>query len=323
MGPLLADEAPIVFPGLVGPLLVATVVATVLWLVLLLVAAFATRPRDVDPAPATMELGEESPAVVDLLTNDWRVTPDAIPATLLDLAARGFVDLDQHGQGRTVCRVRRTAAGGLESYERMVFDHVAGLAVDGVVPAEALTTGPQDASARWWRAFQRAVVEDARARGLTRDRWSRPVERLLRVAALVPAGLAVLLANAAMGLNFGTVAAGIVLWVVLTGLVKRFRDQRDTPTWAATRCSRPCRPRRWPSGTGTWPMVPRSGSPRRRFVACRWGPRTTIGPGRRLGGAGGWSGSGTRGCGWRGGGRRWSRCWSALRWPVPAMGCCG
>jgi Predicted membrane protein (DUF2207) C-terminal domain len=232
VGPLLADEATFAFPELMAPLLVATVAATVLWLVLLLAAAFATRPRDVDPAPATMDLGEESPAVVDLLTNDWRVTPDAIPATLLDLAARGFVDLDQHGEGRTVCRVRRTAGGGLASYERMVLDHVARLAVDGVVPAEALTTGPQDASAKWWRAFQDAVVEDARARGLTRDRWSRPVERLLRVAALVPAGLVVLLANAVIGLNLGTVVAGGVLWVALMGLVRCLRDQRDTSAGA-------------------------------------------------------------------------------------------
>jgi hypothetical protein len=199
MGPLLADEASLAFPELVVPLLVATVGAIVLWLVLLLAAAFATRPRDVNPAPSTMELGEESPAVVDLLTNDWRVTPDAVPATLLDLAARGFVDLDQHGEGRTVCRVRRSAGGSLASHERMVLDHVARLAVDGVVPAEALTTGPQDASAKWWRSFKDAVVDDARARGLTRDRWSRPVERLLRLAALVPAGVAVLLANAVMG----------------------------------------------------------------------------------------------------------------------------
>jgi Predicted membrane protein (DUF2207) len=192
------------FPELVVPLLVATVAAIVLWLVLLLAAAFATRPREVDPAPATMELGEESPAVVDLLTSDWRVTPDAVPATLLDLAARGFVDLDQHGEGRTVCRVRRTDGGGLALYERMVLDHAARLAVDGVVPAAALTTGPQDASAGWWRSFKDAVVDDARARGLTRDRWSRPVERLLQVAALLPAGVAVLLANAVMGLNLGT-----------------------------------------------------------------------------------------------------------------------
>jgi hypothetical protein len=232
VGALLADEAALAFPELVVPLLVATVAAVVLWLVLLLAAAFATRPREVDPASATMELGEESPAVVDLLTNDWRVTPDAVPATLLDLAARGFVDLDQHGEGRTVCRVRRSTGGSLASYERMVLDHVARLAVDGVVPAQALTTGPQDASARWWRSFKDAVVDDARARGLTRDRWSRPVERLLRLAALVPAGLAVLLANAVMGLNLGTVVAGGMLWVALTGLVNRFRDQRDTPAGA-------------------------------------------------------------------------------------------
>jgi hypothetical protein len=232
MGPLLADEATFAYPDLVMPLAVATVAATVLWLVLLLAAAFATRPQEVDPAAATMELGEESPAVVDLLTNDWRVTPDAVPATLLDLAARGFVDLDQHGEGRTVCRVRRTAGGSLASYERMVLDHVARLAVEGVVPAHALTTGPQDASARWWRSFKAAVVDDARARGLTRDRWSRPLERLLRLAAVVPAGVAVLLANAVIGLNLGTVVAGGMVWVALTGLVKRFRDQRDTPAGA-------------------------------------------------------------------------------------------
>jgi hypothetical protein len=87
-----------------------------------------------------MELGEEPPAVVDLLTNDWRVTADAIPATLLDLAARGYLDLEQYGPGCTVCRVRRTSGEGLEAYERMVLEHVAGLTVDGVVPAEALTT---------------------------------------------------------------------------------------------------------------------------------------------------------------------------------------
>src|SRR4029453_19208388 len=121
------------------------------------VGAAAARGGVRDPGP-----GERPPAVVDLLTNDWRVTADAIPATLLDLAARDYLDLEQYGPGRTVCRVRRTSGEGLEAYERMVLDHVAGLAVDGLVPAEALTTGPQDQSSRWWRAFQRAVVGDAR-----------------------------------------------------------------------------------------------------------------------------------------------------------------
>ncbi|HTE67150.1 MAG TPA: hypothetical protein VK942_00095 [Actinomycetes bacterium] len=230
---MLAEAGATTFPQLVTPLLGATVPAVVLWLVALLVVAFATRPRDIDPGPATMDLGEEPPAVVDLLTNDWRVTADAIPATLLDLAARDFVDLEQYGPGRTVCRIRRAAADGLETYERMVLDHVAGLAVDGIVPAEALTTGPQDQSTRWWRAFQRRVVRDARERGLTRDRWSSPVKALLRLAALVPAGLGVLLANAAGGLDLGTIGVGLAIWALLTSSMKLFRDQRDTPAGAA------------------------------------------------------------------------------------------
>jgi hypothetical protein len=230
--PVLAEAGATTFPQLVTPLLGATVAAVVLWLVALLVVAFATRPRDIDPGPATMDLGEEPPAVVDLLTNDWRVTADAIPATLLDLAARDFVDLEQYGPGRTVCRIRRAAADGLETYERMVLDHVAGLAVDGIVPAEALTTGPQDQSTRWWRAFQRRVVRDARERGLTRDRWSSPVKALLRLAALVPAGLGVLLANAAGGLDLGTIGVGLVIWALLTSSMKLVGDQRDTPAGA-------------------------------------------------------------------------------------------
>jgi len=145
MGALLAQA--VTFPELSGPLLVATVAATGLWFLLLFGFAFATRPRNVEPAPATMELGGEPPAVVDLLTNEWRVTPDAIPATLLDLAARGYVDLDQYGPERTVCRVRRADTGGLQPYERMVLEHVAGLAVDGIVPADALTTGPRTSRA--------------------------------------------------------------------------------------------------------------------------------------------------------------------------------
>jgi len=229
---MLAEEGALTFPQLVTPLLVATVGAVVLWVLLLLGVAFATRARGVEAGPATMELGEEPPAVVDLLTNGWRVTPDAIPATLLDLAARDYVDLEQHGPGRTVCRVRRASGDGLERYERMVLDHVAGLAVDGVVPAEALTTGPQDQSARWWWAFQGAVVDDARERGLARDRWSAPVKAFLRAAAVVPAGLGVLLANAAEGLSFGTIGAGLVIWLVLTSSFRLFGDQRDTPVGA-------------------------------------------------------------------------------------------
>jgi hypothetical protein len=145
MGALLAQA--VTFPELSGPLLVATVAATALWFLLLFGLAFATRPRNVEPAPATMELGQEPPAVVDLLTNEWRVTPDAIPATLLDLAARVYVDLDQYGPERTVCRVRRADNGGLQPYERMVLEHVAGLAVEGSSRPMRSPPGPRTSRA--------------------------------------------------------------------------------------------------------------------------------------------------------------------------------
>jgi hypothetical protein len=48
--PVLAEAGATTFPQLVTPLLGATVAAVVLWLVALLVVAFATRPRDIDPA---------------------------------------------------------------------------------------------------------------------------------------------------------------------------------------------------------------------------------------------------------------------------------
>jgi hypothetical protein len=193
--PLAAEDGALTFPQFTTPLLVATVAAVVLWVLLLLGVAFAARARGVDPGPATMELGDEPPAVVDLLTNDWRVTADALPATLLDLAARDYLDLEQHGPGGTVCRVRRTSGEGLEAYERMVLDTWPG----------------------WpWT-------------GSCRRRRSPPIHR---TAALVPAGLGVLYANAAGDLDFGTIGVGLVIWVVLTSAIRRFGDQRDTPAGA-------------------------------------------------------------------------------------------
>ena len=51
---LAAEDGALTFPQFATPLLVATVAAVVLWVLLLLGVAFATRARGVDPGPATM-----------------------------------------------------------------------------------------------------------------------------------------------------------------------------------------------------------------------------------------------------------------------------
>src|SRR5262249_9390621 len=76
------------------PLAVAAAVPPGLWLPPLLAFAIATRPRPVEAAAPTMDLGDEPPAVVDYLFNHYVSSANGISGTLLDLAARHFLALD-------------------------------------------------------------------------------------------------------------------------------------------------------------------------------------------------------------------------------------
>src|SRR3954471_13496834 len=136
---------------------VAGAIAVAAWLVLLGLLAVATRARTPDPGPEVLDLpGEEPPAVVAMLADDWKVGREAVPATLIDLAARKVLAIEEVGPDRYVVRLRPASAtpAGLTSYEDQVLDHVRRLAApDGTVPCEALTTGPDEESKGWWKRF--------------------------------------------------------------------------------------------------------------------------------------------------------------------------
>jgi Predicted membrane protein (DUF2207) len=154
------------------PILVGAAALAIGWVLLLVAVAVWRRPPGIGSGPATQELPPVSPAVAGLLCNDFELPAELPPATLLDLAARRVVRLDEVEPGKTICRLR--GAGDdepLTRYERRVLDEVRRKAVDGVVPTEALTTGVEDASRGWHRAYGKEVIGDAQARGLTRDRW--------------------------------------------------------------------------------------------------------------------------------------------------------
>jgi len=228
--------------GAALPLAVAAGVSVAGWLVFLGVLAVANRPRDADPGPAAMELFEEPPAVVSLLVNDCEVGREAVPATLLDLAARRVLSIDQVEPERYVCRLRPSAPPDLEPYEEQVLDHVRGLAgPDGVVPCEALTTGPEEESKGWWKRFDKAVVADCRERGLTRSRWSRAALAALGVAALVPAVLAAVAVLVLPGDGSGgsgdaaegVLGLGVVVWSALMALPVALGSERNTPAGVA------------------------------------------------------------------------------------------
>ena len=209
--------------GLALVLAVAAAVAGAVWL-LAAGAVFASRrPPEPPVGPKTLELGSEPPAVANFLVNDFRVTDDAVPATLIDLAARNALDIEQRGPGVFYVRLRSRSEDPLTAYERRVLAHLHERVSDGVVPAGALTTGPQTESKRWRRGFESEVVADAKARGLSRDAVDGPVSTVLTGAALVPA----LLSWAASGeLEAGVVVVGAA--IALLGWIRARHPQRET-----------------------------------------------------------------------------------------------
>ncbi len=170
--------------------LLAAGAAGLAWLTTLGAVALVRRPPRVTArGSGGLGLPPEPPAVAGLLCDDFVVGAEAAPATLLDLAARRVVVLEEVQPGHTVCRLRGADTGELAGYERMVLDQLRAKALDGVVPTEALTTGTDDASTAWHRRFARYVVGDAQQRGLTRDRWPARLVAVLGLGALVVGGL--------------------------------------------------------------------------------------------------------------------------------------
>ena len=217
-------------PAMSG-LAVAAVLGCGAWFFAAGMTYLARRPTDPPIGPRTLELGDEPPAVANFLVHGFRVTDDAVPATLIDLAARNVVDIGQRGPGMFYVRLRAASEESLTSYERRVLDHLRSIARDGVVPAEALTTGPQHDSARWMRGFVSGVVSDAQARGLSRDAVGGAVFTALTGAALLPAALV----WAAWEVEAGLMA--FVGAVALLGWIRRRHPQQETPagTDAASR----------------------------------------------------------------------------------------
>lgn len=133
----------------------------------------ATAPSRIDPATPSMDLGDETPALVDLLTGGFDVDDDAVPATVVDLAARKYLDIDELG-GDVILRPRRESAPSrdlLTDYEHRVLTHVEQHTVNGVAPAAVLTTGPEGVSQRWFKSFTREVNKHGQSLGLCRRRF--------------------------------------------------------------------------------------------------------------------------------------------------------
>jgi hypothetical protein len=236
------------FHGAALAALVAAVIAGAAVLVFLLVRWFQWVPRLPRAGPETSELGPEPPAVANMLVHAWYVTAEAVPATLVDLAARRIVGLEEVGPDRFVVRTHAGERGSeLTPYEDQVLRFVESHATGGSAPVEVLGLGTDD-GASWLAQFSGAVVKDAEGRGLARRGWQRAELLALGVGLALALGLlASALALAHVGNTRGPrsshdhaaawfILAGVV-WLALMASSTRLRSVRATPAGRAE-CAR-------------------------------------------------------------------------------------
>ena len=200
-----------------------------MWLAGLVVLTLRRRPATPRAGPATLDLGPEPPAVVNFLTHGFSVTPDAVPATLLDLAARGVLTLEHRGPDAFVCRLGR-AREGLTDYEQRVVALLRDRMSGGIVPPQALTLGPASEAGSWRKQFDAEVVADARRRGLSRPVLDGKLVFWLLVGSGVPGVLLWLSTRFHSGLAGLLFVIGAVL---LLGWVVSLHPQRETPAGLA------------------------------------------------------------------------------------------
>jgi hypothetical protein len=162
------------------------------------ITSLVRRPRVPPSLPATSDVGPESPAVANLLANFGEVTPEAVPATLLDLAARRFIEIDEKEPHVYEVRIEEKTPATLAPYETRVLSLVQRRATAGVVPAAALTAGAANEAKSWHASFNREVISEAKRLGLTKPRWPPQV---LSALGLLTAGAFLLIALASNDSN--------------------------------------------------------------------------------------------------------------------------
>ncbi|MEV0714638.1 hypothetical protein [Asanoa sp. NPDC050611] len=246
------------------------VLATAAWAALFGLVLLFTRSMAPSPAPATMDLGPEPPAVVNLLANRWtRPDEDAAEATLLDLAGRRFYEIRQPGDEPVHSTIHLPSAppsdAALLPFEQRLLARIRAAAVGGVVPLTALTFRDAGQARGWRRRFDAEVVAHARRLGLSRRRISKAQITMLTVAGLVPSlavafALALLIErNAApedKGGGYASMVIAVIVLMSVFGYVSgRYRGERSTPAGRAA-ASRWLGVRDWLAGHDAFSDLP-------------------------------------------------------------------
>ena len=207
--------------------------AAATWLLLALLPRLAALRVPPPPGPPTLEPGPETPAVASLLVCGARARHAAVAATILDLGARGLLDLAWKGPSLLGCRGAHLPDGAqLLPFERRVLERVRAHLRGEEAPVSALLPAAgSPGSRRWYSSFGREVTGIARSEGLISPLLATGRRRLLLLLAIVPAGLPALFIwrSGGQGVTGDVVAALAAFVVLLAAWVLLPRGVRATP----------------------------------------------------------------------------------------------
>jgi hypothetical protein len=126
-------------------------------------------PGTVDPGQG---LATEKPALVNLAVTGCRLSGAAYPATILGLAAGGYLTVAEREAGQMWCGVPASvpAENGLARSERLVLAGARALAAGAGAPFEALAESCASDVRGRWDPFERAVRAEGKQAGIIRPR---------------------------------------------------------------------------------------------------------------------------------------------------------
>ena len=213
---------------------VLAIAAAGLWLLAFGWCAVVTsrlRPRAGAGVPGP-GLAPGKPALVNLSVTRCRLNGAAYPATILDLAAGGYLTITEREPGQLWCDVPAPAPAdtSLARSERLVLAGVRALAAGAGAPFEALGESCASDVRGRWEPFERAVRAEGRQAGITRPRLSAKARILLYGGAAGVAALAFAAVHTLPGAGLWAPTATVFLVFVVPAYLVHSLGRQDRLT---------------------------------------------------------------------------------------------
>lgn len=191
------------------------------------------------PTPLPSQHDVEAPAIVSLLTNGYEVPPSSLPATVLDLSARGWLQLTASNSQLFILTDTRPPAGDrLASFEQHTVGYLGSIATNDAVSGAALARNRRRLNRRWWHTFRNQVAAASQELALTEDRY--PASSIAGVGVLAALGLVGLLralqhsTDVAIADSWRSRGWWLIVLIALGALAvstwQRYRDRPQSPT---------------------------------------------------------------------------------------------